>query len=562
MGAYVNHIPIALFSAPKTVRDSLSHSDCNRRSTSFSGMEESDTSDWSDTDSEESSQGSLQLTDLLRSTNAERGGGVIGSTSHRTTDASGRKKKGIKSKIARKLGKVRQSRMVMRVVRVQSGISVDSKGFCCFPLDRIAGKAQPEPVAERRPFGSSRCRTRRAILPLGTHSADATLIAAETRHRGWLAHCCVCGGTRQVSAKNIQAHPRSAANSPLLRRAFKNSNGKRASMGDTASAVSESDNDFDDDDDDDFTATDTDTATDVDSDESDDSDDDQGPVRSQSAIAGHARTSSFLSAPPVAAAPGSASPFSKGHRRGQSVDHAALKKLVPQESAGMAIPSGSVDELKVAQGRRAEGAGAGAEEKAGSAKGEKKKAKHGAKQEAREAKAQKRKQEQTQKKTTKLAKRFALTESSKYLSGTCTVHRDRTGQQDDANTRCVRVSAEMKCTYVSGNLFKGKLYIISNCLCFYSSALAGVTKVWPLPLLQLALAVRGLTCWLVCSCASISQIVVPWGAVTTIVKRQEKRGDAVEVNTNDNNFVFSGFDDRDAALAEITQRWQAHKKRS
>lgn len=267
-------------------------------------------------------------------------------------------------------------------------------------------------------------------------------------------------------------------------------------MGDTASAVSESDNDFDDDDDDDFTATDTDTATDVDSDESDDSEDDQGPVRSQSAIAGHARTSSFLSAPPVAAAPGSASPFSKGHRRGQSVDHAALKKLVPQESAGMAIPSGSVDELKVAQGRRAEGAGAGAEEKAGSAKGEKKKAKHGAKQEAREAKAQKRKQEQAQKKTTKLAKRFALTESSKYLSGTCTVHRDRTGQQDKMMLirvvrACVRAcayvvvdaSAEMKCTYVSGNLFKGKLYIISNCLCFYSSALAGVTKVWPLPLL-------------------------------------------------------------------------------
>jgi hypothetical protein len=243
-----------------------------------------------------------------------------------------------------------------------------------------------------------------------------------------LAHCCVCD-TRQVSAKNIQAHPRSAANSPLLRRAFKNSNGKRASMGDFASAVSESDNDFDDDDDD-FTATDTDTATDVDSDESDDSDDDKGPVRSQSAIAGHARTSSFLSPqPPAAAAPGSASPFSKGHRRGQSVDHAALKKVVPQESAGMAIPSGSVDELKVAQGRRAEGGG-GVEEKAGSAKGEKKKAKHGAKQEAREAKAQKRKQEQAQKKTTKLAKRFALTESSKYLSGTCTLHRDLTNQQD------------------------------------------------------------------------------------------------------------------------------------
>jgi len=70
------------------------------------------------------------------------------------------------------------------------------------------------------------------------------------------------------------------------------------------------------------------------------------------------------------------------------------------------------------------------------------------------------------------------------------------------------------------------------------------------------------SCARVLVCVHISQIVVPWGAVTTIVKRQEKRGDAVEVNTNDNNFVFSGFDDRDAALAEITQRWQAHKKRS
>lgn len=96
-------------------------------------MEESDTSDWSDTDSEESSQGFLQLTDLLHSAGADVVAGVIGSTSHRTTDASGRKKKGIKSKIARKLGKVRQSRMVVRVVRVQSGISVGSKGFWCFP---------------------------------------------------------------------------------------------------------------------------------------------------------------------------------------------------------------------------------------------------------------------------------------------------------------------------------------------------------------------------------------------------------------------------------------------
>jgi hypothetical protein len=58
------------------------------------------------------------------------------------------------------------------------------------------------------------------------------------------------------------------------------------------------------------------------------------------------------------------------------------------------------------------------------------------------------------------------------------------------------------------------------------------------------------------------QIVVPWGAVNTIVKRQEKKGDAIEVTTNDNNFVFSGFDDRDSALADIIQKWQASKKRS
>jgi hypothetical protein len=222
----------------------------------------------------------------------------------------------------------------------------------------------------------------------------------------------------QVSAKNIQS--RSAANSPLLRRAVTNS-GKRASMGD--SVVSDSDNDLDDDDDDDFT-TDTDmSGTDI-SDDSDDSDDDIPVVsRSRSGIVGHGRTTSFVSPPAVtAAAGGSASPFSKGHRRGQSVDHGAFKK-VAQESGTMGIPSGSVDELKVSSARgRAETSGGkgGSDEKAGGVKvkGEKKASKQGARMEAREAKAQKRKQELAQKKTSKLAKRFALTETSKYLGGT------------------------------------------------------------------------------------------------------------------------------------------------
>lgn len=58
------------------------------------------------------------------------------------------------------------------------------------------------------------------------------------------------------------------------------------------------------------------------------------------------------------------------------------------------------------------------------------------------------------------------------------------------------------------------------------------------------------------------QIVIPWGAVNSISKRQEKKGEGIELTTNDNNFVFVGFEDRDQALAKITERWQSVKKRS
>jgi len=45
-----------------------------------------------------------------------------------------------------------------------------------------------------------------------------------------------------------------------------------------------------------------------------------------------------------------------------------------------------------------------------------------------------------------------------------------------------------------------------------------------------------------------------------VAKRQEKKGDAIEVTTNDNTFVFVGFADRDNALEQITKSWQRKKR--
>jgi hypothetical protein len=386
--------------------------------------EDSETSDWSESDSEESTGG--------------------GGSSYRTTDAGGGKKKGIKSKIARKLGhKGKHGR---------SQSSVDP--------------------AEARAAATEALSGRSALTS---------------------------------SARNV---PKSANSSPLVSRARGASKGQRGSLQVSISQLQKQDDD--DDDDDDSTADMT-----SDDDESDDSEYDL--PRSQSTGSRIARSSTALVVPSPSAAPGSASPFSKGHRRGMSVDNTALKKVAQEGGgAGLAIPGGSLDQVDVRGSSSASSSGSlekGSSIK-GHVKGEKKAGKEHAKEEkaaakleAREAKEQKRKQERAQKKTAKLVKRFALTENSKFLR-------------------------QLKCTYVSGSL-KGKLYIITNCVCFYSSAIAGVTK-----------------------------IVVPWGAVNSVSKRQEKKGDGIELATNDNNFVFVGFDDRDEALAEITQRWQAVKKRS
>jgi len=368
------------------------------RTSSIDGrsQDETESYDWSDSESDiSSSSGSL--------------------SSYRKTDASGGRKKGIKSRIARKLGHKESHK------RSQS-LNVD-------PAD-----------------------------------VPNAMLAVP--------------GRSQLSQQAAKA-PRSAASSPMTNRAraftVRNRPGSvQIPASDLSSLNSGSDDDTFDALDDDF---------DTDEDFPSDSEDATNDIQ-------------LLVTP---ASKPQSSAFKKGHKRGQSVDHQSARRAILQEEES---PSGGT-------GRTSSSRDLKASSNKLSNKEEKVMAKAHAREEkaaAKELKEQKRKEELKQKKAVKLVKRFGITESSKFLG-------------------------ELKCTYLSGNHCKGKIYIFNGCLCFYSSALAAVIK-----------------------------IVVPWGAINSVAKRQEKKGDAIEVTTNDNTFVFVGFADRDNALEQITKSWQRKKR--
>lgn len=201
----------------------------------------------------------------------------------------------------------------------------------------------------------------------GKHSRSQSLSVDPSEARA-VAEMALGGSHLSVSTRTLTS--RSAANSPAISRARHTEVAKRRSgeSQDTDGGLSESESED---------ISDVTDFSDTDEDLDGDNDDFKPSTPTGSTPM---RVSSGLN--PPAAAAGGASPFSKGHRRNQSVDHTALKKA--QEVAPAHV-GGSVDELKTRTDKR------DSKDHKSSAKEEKKAAKEGkaaAKLEAREAKEQ------------------------------------------------------------------------------------------------------------------------------------------------------------------------------